>query len=702
MEKSDSKHGGGRLGFSATELPEGIHSEESLILHGLNVFKRYNAEKINFLYDQLPPKKKIVFDLVPLLLHYDCRGLLPDDEACLRSPHGVYRYESSPRIEHSFARAFPYRSLPKQRYRASYDPNLPIRSVSLIGSLGSVAQNYKSDFDFWVALDPLLAGPGAEERFFAKARLIEKWADRFADAEVHIFPVDLVKMKRFEFGQVRGDASGTAQGKLLVEELYRSMTLLAGQIPIWWILPPNLDDREYNRLAAVAKSSYRLDSTQFLDEGNVHDISLEEFYGAAIWHINKTIGSPFKSILKLAVLEEYLFNQGQNGLLCDELKARLQQNVEEAEFLDPYLLMFDRASRHLLAEGRYHHLDLLRRALYMKSGAKLSVQDYLQTRLPRKKRVMLRLVHQWGWDRHTLSKLNSYRHWSFQETKDFSDEVNRFIRETYRRVTAEMEQRAPGVRPAINQRDLNVLGRKLYIFYSRRDEKVDSLRNVIEQRPALYGLTLNACRNEYGEAGWEAYRGFASRENIMWGDVRPLLLKRAPSLAGILIWLVTNQLYSHDTSIQLNVAADSPNPGCTLPDIQGLLDQMASFFPILKLYELDEQNLLQDPRIIRSLVVINLDDPDNPDRIVTLDVCSQNSWGEFLFTSYEYINEGIMAARELLKEISSDDSLPLPDCFKVYAPPRQFNRRFLPDLYKTMGLTPSGRAGRLARESKNP
>ncbi|MBF0529689.1 MAG: class I adenylate cyclase, partial [Deltaproteobacteria bacterium] len=411
---------------------------ETKLSHAKRVFNRYMAKKIDFLYELLPPRKRLVYDLIPLLLHLDAAELLDSSDACSMSPHGIFSYEPGMNTMKSFAEAFPKRTIPKLRLRASFDPSLPIKSLSLIGSLGSIAQNQKSDFDYWICYDAELFSQESFRYFQEKIRAIENWAAAWGGAEVHFFPLELEKVRIDDFGATRGESSGTALGKLLKEEYYRSMTLVAGQTPLWWIMPPGISDEEYTRLAEVVNFSQWVDSYSLLDMGNVKHISLSEFYGAAIWQINKTMGSPFKSILKLALLEEYMFDRGSKGLLCSELKQRLLDREEEIALMDPYVLMFERASSYLAEQGRHDDVDLLRRSLYLKAGVQLTLADHRRTDLPKKKQVMVYLVRQWGWNQRVIDELNNYQNWNFRQSLKFSQESNSFIMRTYKNVTAEL------------------------------------------------------------------------------------------------------------------------------------------------------------------------------------------------------------------------------------------------------------------------
>jgi adenylate cyclase class 1 len=317
-------------------------------------------------------------------------------------------------------------------------------------------------------------------------------------------------------------------------------------------MPPGVNDRDYSRLNNLTGSLDRLEPSDLADLGNVADISLGEFYGAALWQINKTMGSPFKSVLKMALLEEYMFNHGSRGLLCTEMKERLLSDKQDMDMLDPYVLMLDRASTYLIEQNRLDDLDLLRRSFYLKASPRLTLADHRKTELPRKKKLMVNLIREWGWSHSQAEKLNNYQNWGFRESQGFNQEINAFMTKTYKNVSAQLNKQKDQVGLTISQRDMNVLGRKLYVFYSKRTNKIEFLKHVIEDPPVLRGLTIQPYLLSSREKVWGAFRGMLSRDTVSTGVGISALLKNAPNLTEVLIWLVTNQLYDAGTTINLN------------------------------------------------------------------------------------------------------------------------------------------------------
>ena len=65
----------------------------------------------------------------------------------------------------------------------------------------------------------------------------------------------------------------------------------------------------------------------------------------------KSLGNPFKSILKLGVLNKYLFDNANAPLLSQKIKYLIQQGNFSNTILDSYLMMFTEVSDYYKRSG---------------------------------------------------------------------------------------------------------------------------------------------------------------------------------------------------------------------------------------------------------------------------------------------------------------------------------------------------------------
>src|SRR3546814_3873358 len=99
-------------------------------------------------------------------------------------------------------------------------------------------------------------------------------------------------------------SSDLTQHYLLLDEFYRTAIWLAGCTPIWWLVPV-YEEENYEQYThtLISKRFIRADET--LNLGHLAYIPPGEFIGAGLWQLFKGIESPYKSVLKLLLIEVY-------------------------------------------------------------------------------------------------------------------------------------------------------------------------------------------------------------------------------------------------------------------------------------------------------------------------------------------------------------------------------------------------------------
>ena len=190
-----------------------------------------------------------------------------------------------------------------------------IESLFTIGSIGSIAQSSDSDIDYWVCIRKEWFDYEAMLRFRKKLRKIESWAAHEFNTEIHFFIVNIDDAAKNDFGRSDNESSGSAQGRLLKEEFYRTMIHVAGKIPFWCTLPTAVSRQNYDLIFKTISGCDKNGCSEtndfiynkyincrYLNFGDIHDIPAGEYFGASIWQMFKLLKSPFKSVLKMGLL----------------------------------------------------------------------------------------------------------------------------------------------------------------------------------------------------------------------------------------------------------------------------------------------------------------------------------------------------------------------------------------------------------------
>jgi adenylate cyclase class 1 len=200
------------------------------------------------------------------LLHED-NPELPGNEAAGIPPSGVSCFAYSPELRELVPQYFPH-----FQFRPHSKPLLPVVFLAVMGSAGTLAFTGESDIDFWVGVDTARLPDDALEMLQEKLRILETWAFRTAGLEVHFFIADLEKIRLDDYGELSGESCGSALGKLLKDEFYRTALFLEGKVPFYWVMPVGIDDTDYAENIQRLSQDRTFPHQYYLDLGNVGTI----------------------------------------------------------------------------------------------------------------------------------------------------------------------------------------------------------------------------------------------------------------------------------------------------------------------------------------------------------------------------------------------------------------------------------------------
>ncbi len=491
-------------------------------------FRRLNTARLARARNGIGERQRVVLDLLPLLFHVN-HPMLPG-YAGGETPVGVAGYEPDEAALEAARRIA--RSLDLRRPRSHHEP---ILSLFLMGSAGTVAQSESSDFDIWLCHDPELEERPLQ-RLEEKARGISAWAEELG-LEVHFF---LMNPERFRRGEVQGlseESSGSAQFTLLLEEFYRSAILIAGQPPLWWMVPPERE-AEYDLYVAELHRRRFIHARDHIDLGGLGGVPAEEFFGAALWQLYKGIQSPYKAALKLLLIESYAGEYPEVELLGMQFKRAVYAGEADTDRLDPYLMMLEKVEQYLAGREDARRLELARRCLYIKVNIPLSRPAGSEQ--PWQRDRMSELVAGWGWRRGDLVLMDGRKAWKVHRVAEERRLLFEALAASYR-FLSDFARRFAG--SLITRSDLTTLGRKLYAAFERKAGKVELLVQGVDADLHESHLTLREAPDEGGRSLWELYRGSLSRDELR--GIRPL--KRCRSVVELAAWCHFNRIADRRT-----------------------------------------------------------------------------------------------------------------------------------------------------------
>ena len=708
IEEETSPSNGSASGLYEEKEPERELTEDDKILTEMNIRARayeiYNRRKLKTIEQRLNGLDRDIFRVLPSLVHLNTKGLPGYIEDRSRVPGGIWNYRVSKDMVDMLKKMFPdadYRPLSLRKVGVKNQ----IYSLSAMGSLATIAQTAKSDFDIWVCVKTEKINEAQLDGLKEKFAALEAWAEELSHFESHFFITDIDNVKVNNFGSADKESAGSALGKLLKEEFYRTHTVLAGHFPFWALMPPDIQDEEYERLRSLAIKSHKIERGNYIDMGNSQKVTMEEAFGAALWQLNKALGSPFKSAMKMALIEDYMDNSSDSPLLCDSLKGTLtdlQKKTEgigeEAEDkeeekidkrlknggkprasaepkivlieedphraeIDPYNLMFNRIQDYYQRKNEEEHLDVLRKCFYLKAGTSITgLEDLTRDRYPLKD-MLCQVVQGWGWTNEQILELNNFKKWSFEKRVALGRQVNNFIIDSYKR----LKKSGSEAKVQINETDMTVLGRKLFTFFSKKENKIGYLPKSFEDSLRQDRLTFVFDKPTKNAGLWKIYPGTVTAIEIEEKKYEDQILNRSHNLPEILMWLVLNGIWAKDTNTTL-IARESP---LSAAEIQDLLFFMTDFFPSMKVDALKNEDLLLNSKVEQELAILNYGVGQNANKIAKLELIHSTSWGELFYERAPQKTspaEAVQFCLQRLPRFSRGSTKPPLNRIKVYVP----------------------------------
>lgn len=548
-------------------------------------FLLLNRERLRRAQESMRERQQNFLDLLPLLFHVN-HPILPGFVSS-EGAVGVSDYRPTKRAllaAKKIAMSFDY----KRKALARYD----IDSLFLMGSGGTVAYSQKSDFDIWLCHRPDMNAAklaGLQQ----KATLIEEWAGTL-DLEVHFFLINPHQFREGRHADLSSESSGTAQHYLLLEEFYRTGLLVAGRYPIWWLVPPEEEKRYADYVKELVERRH-VTAHEFVDFGGMHQIPAEEFFGAALWQLFKGIDSPYKSVLKLLLMELYASQYPKIDLLCRRFKRAIYAGEMQLDQLDPYIMLYRAIEEHLERNGANERLDFVRRCFYFKVNEKLSTPDnprYLTWR----RELIRALTESWGWGGVYLEMLDARSQWKINRVLSERQVLVNELTHSYR-ILSNFAREQAGLMSSINQKDITVLGRKLYAAFERKAGKIEIINRGISNDLWESRVSFLQIISRDGQESWALFRGAVSTADL----THSVPLKRGRGVCELLAWSYFNGLLDERTTLTVHAQKGE----LTLRELINTVRCLQRLFPLGQM-ETDINDLARPAAVVAASIFVNV------------------------------------------------------------------------------------------------
>lgn len=546
-------------------------------------FLKLQRTRLQRILTALSPAKQDFIELLPLLFHIN-HPMLPGYVKS-SAPKGLPDYSPTKRALDSarkISRSFHY----QRRAQRIFE----IEALYLMGSTGTIGQSTSSDFDLWLCHAPSLQD---EKQLLLqkKSQLIEQAAHALG-LELHIFLIDPEQFRQGQKDELSLESSGSTQHSLLLEEFYRSAILLAGRYPLWWLVPPE-HELDYQHYTDNLLHHRFVKHSDVLDLGGLDKVPAEEFFGAALWQLYKGIDSPYKSILKIFLMEAYSRDYPHPVWLAQQAKQAIYAGEKDLLQLDAYVLLYRRVEEYLQEINEPERLELARRCFYFKVGVKLSRHPMLQDW---RSEALFHMTRQWGWSQSQLQSLDSRAEWKIDKVINELNLLVGVLSRSYRLLTDFARKYA--TQSHIDPLELNLLGRKLYTALDHRPGKIDHINPDISQNLAEPHLSLHFRPSRSGGLVWMLYLGEVDEDQVY--DHRPI--KISGNLIEVIFWGHINQVWSQATRLSLYPA----DCEVSRQELMALYKSLTQLYPAQQKITASMKALTEPAFMVRVALFLNL------------------------------------------------------------------------------------------------
>ncbi|WP_285905206.1 class I adenylate cyclase [Pseudodesulfovibrio pelocollis] len=499
-----------------------------------------------------------------------------------------------------------------------------ILAVYAMGSLGTVAQTAQSDIDCWVCFDSDVT-PDAEAGLRRKLDALGLWAESEFGLEAHFFPMRMDDVRDNRFSSGDEESSGSAQALLLKEEFYRTAVRIAGKHLAWWVTPAGADRPAHDACVRAARRYPAMGRPRLEDFGHLAPVPPDEYFGGSLWQMVKAIHSPFKSVLKLGLLETYADPAASHLPLCDRIKRNLFMNRHGVRHTDPYAGLFSTLRTYYADLGDVGAARLLTEAFRLKANLR-DIEFFLGS--PARAEDTSLVTTLFGREcTEPERRCHAEVAWTFQKSLKMGGAVRDYMVSTYQRIQAGLsEGDRQDVR--ITPEDLTRMGRRIAANFSPKPHKVMRVPFMDAPGGGFAILHFSARKAPGKQTVWVTRGGSRAEAKKLSSALQVLHSGGDP--AHMLAWLLANRLYTPRTLLQ----GDRTMAPISLADLQKLMPAMHEFFPFDQTFERDINEGLNPERVTRAFLLFNLMAGPDLKRIEQVSVIYSTNWGEMFCRTF--------------------------------------------------------------------
>jgi adenylate cyclase, class 1 len=592
-----------------------------------NKFRIFNKKKFSIFNEIASETHKKIFYIIPFLIHSNQFGL-PGYREGKKVPMGIVNYSVDEKTMIIVKSVFP-----NWRYISHKNFKPFVQMFSVLGSCGSIGHNNKSDYDFWVVVKESDVSTEELENFKKKLEIIETWIAANFNMEVHFFVNDIFRLQKNLFANTEDEAFGSAFGILMKDEFFRASIHIAGKIPLWNVMPNDVSDEEYEETAKSAAQNGK-----YVDIGNISKIDKGEFYGATLFQVIKTLTSPFKSVMKMALLEKYLTIEDESVfLLSNKLKEKIFTAELDINILDSYVFLYNEIFDYYKDKSNKTVMSLIRLCFYLKVSPNLSAYKKSYD-IPYKVKIFKDIINDWQWSDKLVENLDNFELWNFQKLYNLYNQIIQFISNSYNNISSSIDYKS--FKTMLSNQDRLLIKRKISSFFSKEPDKIEKILSFHDNSYEKIIIFEPIRAETSNEVLWFLYKSKNFSDDID----KKVPLKNSTNPLELVVWSAINGVYNKYVS---RIKFTSVEGRDTIIKIKYILQNLSGFLDFKKIH-INNTDMLNSAIILKACMIVNFDSYDI-DRLFTFDIIYLNSWGEIFLKHYHSSKSFLALIIQLLK-----------------------------------------------------
>jgi len=493
-------------------------------------FLGFNRRRLGNIFQSVSKEARLTLAALPYLLHVNLPRL-PGHAGPTANINGINNFEFNRTIADSVKTLFGMDEPPPPAPR--FRPL--IRSVFMSTDLGTLGQGERRTVTIYLIADTRLLGEPAQEALENRNADLHKWAKR-RGLFLQFVLLDPNMVQNGDFGEVQGEPE---RGALALEQFYREAIYVSGEIPIWWCAAPDADAREYQEATKLVERCGFGVISAFMDLGPINLPSIDVRRRAMLARLNHEEASPLALLLNFALL---IYQSDDVTPLCDRLKAQVFRGSAVAQFLDPYVLLFDAVAEELAQRGKWNELRLMSRLLYVKVAfnaiGRGNPIDVFEGRFELVRPYILR----WGWEQELIDGVDALQNWAYRGVNRFDRQLREFTLGIYR-LLAVRAKRTPG---RFDDEEVAMLGRRLVAWIGTQPGRVTPQFNYLLQENHPRSALVLSEQVRGRDRKWTLHR-CSLRDTEP--DMLPPAVYEGESLSAAVTWALANGFYRRGTDV---------------------------------------------------------------------------------------------------------------------------------------------------------